>query len=73
MGTATVYITHASLANYIKLISLGLDSMDEEEHTKAFEKYPVRIYNKNPRGIECATVNIPIMEYILFLGYDLIK
>ena len=70
-ATVTTYLKEEDLLNFYCICSIDLTGLQEDGHIKVFQTYPFKLYKTFEAGL--LTLNVPIGEYMLFLGHGLIK
>tara|TARA_R110000782_G_scaffold264883_3_gene358300 strand:- start:1129 stop:1341 length:213 start_codon:yes stop_codon:yes gene_type:complete len=70
MTTVTLDIEEKHLINFYQLSEYNFKANNEDSNNKLFKAFPFILY-KGRMGF--TTINIPLENYILFLGSGLIK
>lgn len=73
MNTILVDIKEQDLLNFTTLSTYKLSSFDEQGHEKLFKQFPFTLYRKRMMGESFLTIQIPLTDFCLFLGSDLVK
>ncbi len=73
MNTISVDIKEQDLINFTSLSTLNLSSFSKEGHEKLFKEYPFTLYKKRMMGESFLTIQIPLIDFCLFLGSGLVK
>ena len=71
--TISVDIKEQDLMNLVSLNNLNLGSFDEKGHKSLFETFPITLYKNRMVGNNVVTIQIPIINYILFSAHGLVK
>jgi hypothetical protein len=72
MNTISVDIEETELMNFIT-VSSSMHGLNEEGHNRLFDQFPFKLYKNRMMGEYMVTIQIPIVDYFLFLGNDLVK
>lgn len=72
MNTISVDIKETELINFIT-VSNSIHGLNEQGHNRLFEQLPFTLYRSRMMGEYMVTIQIPIVDYCLFLGNDLVK
>ena len=73
MNTVIVDIQEKDLINFTQVVQFSLDTISKDGHKELFKQFPFTLYRERTCGNHMITMQIPLMEYILFLGYGLVK
>ena len=73
MNTILVDIKEQDLLNFTMLSNYNLSNMNEQGHKELFNKMPFTIYRKRMMGERFLTIQIPLVDFCLFLGSGLVK
>lgn len=73
MNTVTVDISQVDLTNFVYVTNKNLENMNESQHEDLFNLHPFTLYQNRMHGNHMVTMQIPLMDFILFLGHGLVK
>ena len=73
MNTILVDIKEQELVNFISTTNFNLNTLNENGHKNLFECYPFTLYRKRMMGESFLTIQIPLIDFCLFLGSGLVK
>jgi len=73
MTTVTVDIEEKDLIPFYQLSGYSFNKNTEEGNNNLFKAFPFILYKKRMVGEGMTTINIPLENYILFLGNGLVK
>lgn len=71
--TALVDIYESDLVNFISLNKMNLSSFTEHGQSELFKKYPFTLYRERKDNYSMVTIQIPLIDYVLFLSHGLIE
>lgn len=72
MNTILVDIRESDLINYVT-VSQAIHGLNEKGHQELFEKFPFTLYKNRMMGNYMVTIQIPIVDYCLYLGNYLVE
>lgn len=73
MATVLVDISEKHLVNFSLVNNMKLEGFDEKGHKRIFKELPFTLYQNRMMGDHMITMNIPLNNFLLFKGYNLIK
>lgn len=71
--TVTVYIKEQDIVNLIMVEKISLSDLSESAGQEILKQYPFTIYRERVVGYHIITIQIPIVDYCLYLGSGLVK
>lgn len=73
MNTIIVDIRETDLMNFTQVLQFSLDTISKDGHKELFKQFPFTLFKNRMHGDHMITMQIPLIDYILFLGYGLVK
>lgn len=73
MNTVLVDIKESDLVSFTTIVQLRLSDIQKEGYEKLLKEHPFTLYKGRMYGNHMITMQIPLMDYILFMGHGLVK
>ncbi len=73
MNTISVDIKTEDLITFHSLSSFSLRSLTKEGYEELFKEFPFTLYKKRMSGESFLTIQIPLIDFCLFLSSGLVK